>query len=147
MSHVIRKYLLLLTVSLLFLSKSFSQREPLIDGHYNGMSFDQFVHQIESESGYHFYFDTAQTNGITVDLIVHQRPLHKVLEDIFRQTDLHFAIDSDLNVFITRKYNLLTKLPPGFYGKGNDTDSVPTPENLLPDYAEDLEKEKLNTSL
>jgi hypothetical protein len=142
-----RKYILLLFGFLLFFSKTFSQHELLIDGHYNGMSFDQFVHQIESESGYHFYFDTAQTNGITVDLIVHQKPLHKVLEEIFRQTDLHFSIDSDLNVFITKKFTLLTKLPPGFFGKGTTLDSVPAPDNLLPDYTEDLEKEKLNTSL
>ena len=147
MSMAPRKYFIVFILSLFFMSKISGQRELLLDGHYNGMSFDQFVRQVESTSGYHFYFDTAQTNLITVDLIVHQRPLHKVLEEIFRQTDLHFAIDSDLNVFITKKFSLLTRLPPGFYGRGNYTDSLPAKSDLLPEYTEDVEKEKLNTSL
>src|SRR5579862_3867483 len=116
MKHTFQR-LGLIFIALFFVFKSFAQNEPLISGDFTGMSFGQFIHELESKTSYHFYFDTAQTNNLTVNISVNQKPLRTVLQQVFNKSDYHFAIDDDMHVFITKKVQIQTTLPPGFFDR------------------------------
>src|SRR5579862_5465789 len=105
----------LIFLGFFFVAKVFAQQEQLITGDFTGMSFGQFIHEIESKSSYHFYFDTAQTSNLTVNISVNQKPLRAVLQQLFNKSDFHFAIDDDMHVFITKKIQIQTTLPSGFF--------------------------------
>src|ERR1700691_5240714 len=107
MKHAFQKFVLIfVTVLLLSARSSAQQHEELISGDFTGMSFGQFIDKIESTTSYHFYFDTAQKNEFTINISVNKKPLRLVLQQLFNQTDYHFAIDDDKHVFITRKIQI-----------------------------------------
>jgi hypothetical protein len=138
----------LIFIAFFFVAKVFAQQEQLISGDFNGMSFGQFVHEVESKTSYHFYFDTAQTNNLTVNITVDQKPLRIVLQQFFDKTDLHFAIDEDGHVFITKKIQIQTTLPTGFFERSLTPDTAASESNMvMAESAEDIEKDKLNASL
>ena len=145
--HARKKFILIFISVILFAAKTFAQREQLISGDFTGMSFGQFVHQIESATSYHFYFDTAQTNNLTVTLSVTQKPLQAVLQLLFNKTDFHFAIDDGMHVFITKKIQIQTSLPTGFFDRNENADTTTESNMTIGESAEDIEKDKLNASL
>ncbi len=147
MKHICQRFALIFIFSQIFVLKIFAQQEQLITGDFTGMSFGQFVHQIESSTPYHFYFDTSATANISVTLNVSQKPLRTVLQQLFNKTDFRFAIDDDKNIFITKKVEIQTKLPTGFFDHNAAADTVAEANVFSTDYADDAEKEKLNTSL
>jgi hypothetical protein len=147
MKHTCQKFVLISIASFFFVLKSSGQQEQLISGDFSGMSFGKFVRQIESTTPYRFYFDSAQTNVLTVNLTVNQKKLQEILKELFLQSDFRYSIDDDMHVFITKKILVQTKLPTGFFDRSKYADTAAGPDSLLPDYAEDNEKDKLNTSL
>ncbi|HEY4875165.1 MAG TPA: TonB-dependent receptor [Puia sp.] len=147
MKHTCQKLGLIL-LGFFFVAKAFAQQEQLISGDFTGMGFGQFIHEIESKTSYHFYFDTAQTNNLTVNITVNQKPLRTLLQQLFNKTDFHFAIDEDGHVFITKKIQIQTTLPTGFFDRTLTPDTAASESNMITaESAEDIEKDKLNASL
>jgi hypothetical protein len=147
MKHTCQK-LGLIFFGFFFVAKVFAQQEQLITGDFTGISFGEFIHQIESKTSYHFYFDTAQTNNLTVNITVNQKPLRTVLQQLFNKTDFHFAIDEDGHVFITKKIQIQTTLPTGFFDRTLTPDTAASESNMIAsESAEDIEKDRLNASL
>lgn len=90
----------------------------------DSMRFTYFVRLIESNSNYFFYYDTAQTNKLSVTIHAKTQPLETLLSIIFKNTDLHFAIDDDNHVFVTNSFAIQTTLPQNFLNNNavkNDT--------------------------
>src|SRR5580704_10554132 len=124
MKPICQRVVLIFIVSQLLQGKIFSQQEQLINGDFTGMSFGQFVQQVESASSYHFYFDTALTSKIMAGFSVSNKPLRAVLQQLFNKSDLHYAIDGDMNVFITKKAEIQTSLPTGFFDRNSEVDKA-----------------------
>jgi hypothetical protein len=83
---------------------------------------DTFVTELESQTGYHFYYDPAQFDSLRVSISVTNVPLSKVLELVFANSDYHFAIPENQNyVLLTKGIAINTSLPAGFLTKGSDT--------------------------
>ena len=112
-----RLYPLLLLSLFLVSTPLKAQQQQLISGHFTSMKFDQIVEAIEQQTHYRFYFDKAWTDSLTVTLDVERKPVGEILEEIFRGTLLHYAIDPDNRIFITQDRQILSELPPGFFGK------------------------------
>lgn len=91
------------------------QHKQLISGSFSNNSFDEFVASVEAQTTYRFFYNKRSTDSLQVNTVAHDRELHSILEDIFRETDLHFAIANDASVFITRQRPILADLPPGFF--------------------------------
>ena len=105
-------YILLITLFLFH--KAGAQQEPLFSGRFDSVSVVDLLHNLEAQSNYFFYYDSVQLHAFHITLVVEQQPLQKVLEAAFKNTDLHYAIDAQHHVFITRQLQVLTTLPPGF---------------------------------
>ena len=83
----------------------------------DSMRFENFTRLIESNSNYFFYYDTAQVNKLFVTIHAKTQSLQDILEKIFTNTDIHFAIDEEDHVFITSSFAIQTTLPPDFLDK------------------------------
>ncbi|MEO8713213.1 MAG: carboxypeptidase-like regulatory domain-containing protein, partial [Parafilimonas sp.] len=91
----------------------------------DSMRFDYFVRLIESNSNYFFYYDTMQTDKLSVTIHAKTQPLESILSAIFTNTDLRFAIDDNNHVFVTNSFTVQTTLPENFLSRENNkTDTV-----------------------
>jgi hypothetical protein len=90
----------------------------LISVDYQKAGIDAVVTDLESKTGYHFYYDRAVFDSLRVTLQAERQPLGTILDIAFKNTDYHFAISSSHDVFLTRGRALQLSLADGFFGQG-----------------------------
>ncbi|RYE30809.1 MAG: TonB-dependent receptor, partial [Sphingobacteriaceae bacterium] len=71
---------------------------------------EQFVSELEQKSSYHFFYNPIETDSLRITLSVLEKPLPVILEQAFRNTDFHFAITTEHQVFITKNSIIQTSL-------------------------------------
>jgi carboxypeptidase-like protein/TonB-dependent receptor-like protein len=145
----IKHSILLITTGLFFIANRVSaQNEKLISGQFDRLGFERFAMEIESQSGYHFYYNPSQVDSFYISMAVKNKPLKAILDSVFRETEFQYAIDGENNVYVTKKYKIATALPPGFFDQKTGTnDSLKNAELNLVDYSEDKQNEKIKSSL
>jgi hypothetical protein len=115
------KRLLYISLTYYFLSINYSasaqETLPLVSGEFKNISVEQFLLQLEKQTGYHFYFDISQLDSITIDISVNKQALPEVLKLAFANTSIGFAHDTQNNIFISKGQVVHTELPNGFFGK------------------------------
>ena len=109
--------------------------KPLVSGEFKNISAEQFLLQLEKQTGFHFYFDTSQLNSITVNISVNNQPLEQVLKLAFIHTRIGFACDAQNNIFISKGQVVQTELPEGFFVKGRNNKYDTSQENTIVDYS------------
>ncbi|HVM87432.1 MAG TPA: TonB-dependent receptor [Puia sp.] len=147
MKYACCKKSLFFFILIISVTKLTAQQDSLVSGNFENIKFTEFVQQIESSTNYHFFFDTAQTNSITVSISVNKKPLSGILRHLFDKTDFRFSIDKDMHVFVSRKIEILTKLPPRFFEPGQNEDSAVEAGLLANRNTDEGDENKLNTSL
>jgi hypothetical protein len=145
-----RQRLLILSIGFLsllfFADTAISQESKRISVAYNDVPFLQFVQEIEHITLCRFYFNAAETDSLRITVKAENASLNELLQNAFRGTGFQFAVDAQNRVFISRKLQLQTSLPPGFFDrkKGNN-DSVPDIPVIVT--GTQVEKDKLKASL
>lgn len=113
-------YLILLLI--IFFKGLQAQNTPLISVDFKQADIQQFTAELESKTGYHFYYDNLQFDSLRITLQVNQKPLITVLQQAFVNTKYHFAITASHEVFLTKDRELQTALAAGYYnGNVNET--------------------------
>ena len=97
-------------------STALAQQRNLINGNFSNLTFTKFVDAIESQTDYHFYFDPLYTDSLTINIVVENKTVNRVLDAAFAGTNFHYAIDQYNHIFITHVREILTRLPAGFFG-------------------------------
>lgn len=82
----------------------------------SNMPVETFVQQVEMLSDTRFFFDTADVKDVFITVNVVNETVRFILDKAFAGTGLLYSIDRQNNVFITKKYQIQTKLAPAFYG-------------------------------
>lgn len=103
-----------LIICLLLISvASFSQSSPelKISGNYQGLSFIQFVDEVEQAFPIKFYFNKAWIESIQVNLNSDSIPLNKALDKILIHSFLGYYISDEGNVYILPDKSLAPELP------------------------------------
>ncbi|MEO5682282.1 MAG: carboxypeptidase-like regulatory domain-containing protein [Chitinophagaceae bacterium] len=100
---------------------------------FSGSSFPGFVRVVEATSPYHFYYDSAETDSISVSIQANRATLSQLLDQLFQNTLFHYAIDAGKRVFITKKFSISTALPPAFFNPVKSSYSAAEKNNLLTD--------------
>jgi len=120
----------------------------LVSGSWRGMTFEQFAKAVESNTPVHFYFIPAQLDSITLDLTVKDQPLEKVLDDVFRGTALHYSIDANGHIFVSKGLRVQTGLPETFFEHAPPVgDSSARRQGIIATYADEKgKKQKSGTS-
>jgi hypothetical protein len=104
---------------------------------------DSLVAELESQTGYHFYYDPAQFDSLRISVSASNVSLQKVLELVFANSEYHFAIpEKQAYVLLTKGATIKTTLPPGFFS-GSTTDST---QSALAAYG-DKKKTRIDASI
>ncbi|HEY4107387.1 TonB-dependent receptor [Puia sp.] len=82
---------------------------------------DSLVSGIEATLPVHFYYDPAQFDSLDIVLSVKNVPLDQLLDQLFRNTPYHYAMDEDGNVFLTKGWMIQTGLAPAVSNQPDST--------------------------
>src|SRR5581483_690421 len=94
---------------------------------------DSLITELETQTGYHFYYDPAQFDSLRVSISATGISVPHVLELVFANSEYHFAIPNNQNyVLLTKGVAITTTLPQGFF-TGISPDSLP---NYTPYYGD-----------
>jgi hypothetical protein len=111
------KYLFLSFLFFIAAHGAFCQKTFRISGDFQGMTFQQFTDAVEKQSDYKFYYKKVWADSIKVRVTGGERPLEQVLDEMFTNTDFHYAIDAGHRVFITKTRQIATGLASGFFNR------------------------------
>ncbi len=136
-----RKFYILNVCCLLFFQvvKAQQVNNKLLSVNTQKATIAQFINDIESNSNYHFYYDPLQLDSLRITLQVSDKPLETILDLAFSNTDFHYAITSQMQVFVTKGRQIKTELAPGFIE--NRVDKSPVKQTTtIADYTDDKDK-------
>ena len=97
---------------------------PLVTGDFKDLKVEDFVRQLETQTGYRFYYEQKQFDSVQINLSVKDQPLQKVLSLAFDTARFHFSIDEHNNVFLLKDKTIKTELPVGFFEKTQVSDTL-----------------------
>ena len=80
-------------------------------GDFQNVPFNQFVREVEMQSGAHFYYQQDWVSGINITASGDHLSLSDILKKNLPHKDLYYCIDTHKNVFITRGLELISELP------------------------------------
>lgn len=112
---------------------------PLVSGDFKEVPLDSFLVQLEQQTHYRFYFDTAQLGTVKINITAANQPLNVVLDKAFANTGIYYAFHNN-HVFITKGLQVQTALPKGFFS--GIADNKEAFANTTPDIAADTAKGK-----
>ena len=134
------------TLILLFFLQARAQEEKRITGNFEGYSFSRLTARLEAETGYHFYYDPADLDSLSIEMTLNKATIRQVLNELFQNTDFHYSIDTSKRIFITRRVTIVTTLPPRFGGAA--TTAPQQNDNLvLADDQQQAERMRLKQTL
>ncbi|MES2651100.1 MAG: carboxypeptidase-like regulatory domain-containing protein [Bacteroidota bacterium] len=130
-------YLCLCCFLFLGYPKLFAQQTaaPLYSVDYNQKKVSEIAVDLESKSGFHFYFDKVVVDSLTITAKIDQKPLSFILSAIFENTGINYVIQQN-QIFLTKYKILKTELAQGYY---NDRTKLPKNEVDLPTTDADLD--------
>ncbi|MBI0398435.1 TonB-dependent receptor [Cyclobacterium marinum] len=102
---------------LICLQYTFAQTpsEERISGIFSGISFGQFSQMIESKSDYRMFFKPSDVDSLIINVNAYESTIENLLNEIFKGSDLLYAIDNEKRIFISRGTSLNMKLPMDFF--------------------------------
>ncbi|MCF0057482.1 TonB-dependent receptor [Dyadobacter sp. CY356] len=123
---IFRNFTILICV-LLFsqLARAQNVAEPRITIHLDSARFNDFVKDVERQTGYFFYYDAARFDSLTIDLDVKDQTIRAVLDQVFRGSDFTYALDAGKRVYITEGQKIITQLQPGLFNPNSSDASEP----------------------
>jgi hypothetical protein len=88
--------------------------------------FGEFVKQVESQTGYYFYYDATRFDSLTLDLNIKNLTIREALDQVFRGSEFEYSIDSQKRIYITQGQRIITQLTPGIFepDKMGEGDSI-----------------------
>ncbi|GAB3649465.1 carboxypeptidase-like regulatory domain-containing protein [Echinicola sediminis] len=120
-------YPFLLALLVLLSSNAMGQEteKETISGLFPGISFSRFANNMETKTGFRFYFKPEDVAEVKVNVSANNNELKDVLELIFENTGIRFTIDDKNRVFIHRKQQFYTGLSKDFF-KSDTTKTSPS---------------------
>ncbi len=97
--------------SIAFLPLNSGEPDIYFSGNFQNTPFEQFVIEVEMQSGAHFYFLEEWVSGITITATGNDLSLSGILQKHLYDKGLYFSIDDKKNVFITSDLELNSNLP------------------------------------
>ena len=114
---------------LLFFIVEVSGQDKLTGNFYN-CDWSEFVKQVEAQTFFTVYYDSALTNNILVNVLVSNTPIERVFNSILKDTDFKYLIKDD-HIFIYRGEPVNTKI---VFSENKDSSVQNTDYNIASDY-------------
>ena len=93
-------------ISLVFFISCFTlkaQERKLINGQFSGIRFPQLVREIETQTSWHIYYDSLETDSLEINVTANQISLQQLFGIVFKNTNIHFAFGTGNDVFVTKQ--------------------------------------------
>ncbi len=97
------------------LSKAQNVPEKKITMKLDSAKFGDFVKQVESQTGYYFYYDAVRFDSLALDLNVKDQSIREVLDQVFKGSDFAYSIDVKKRIYITEGKAIITQLQPRLF--------------------------------
>ena len=96
--------------------------------------------ELERQTGYRFYYDTADFDSTKIDIRADGQSFYTVLDKIFAGTGIGYSLDRHRHVFISKGDMVHTQLPDDFFDKTRDktTPATGAAGDTLRDYLEEV---------
>ena len=107
---------------------------PLVNGEFKNITAEDFLLQLEKQTGYHLYFDTSQLDSLKVNVSLQNQPLTEAIKTAFADTKIDVAYYEPDNIFINKGLSVQTELPKGFFPGGNVVKTENEQPNEIVDY-------------
>ncbi|HLX67538.1 MAG TPA: carboxypeptidase-like regulatory domain-containing protein, partial [Puia sp.] len=107
------------------------------------VSYADLLKEMETQTGYRFFYDTADFDTTRLDINVRAQPLSAVLQSVFAGTGISFSVDRFQHVFIAKGDAINTGLPGGFFDKV-DSGRLAAGDTIR-DYLEEVGKAQIAT--
>ncbi|MGV3764722.1 MAG: TonB-dependent receptor [Chitinophagaceae bacterium] len=107
--------LFLFTSFQLVLCKAAQAQERPLNLAFNDIRFTELLDTLEKRTGSKFYYNPAHLDTGKIQFNYTGNSLQNALEQLFKNTNLGFAIDQQNRVFISKGLTLTTALPEDFY--------------------------------
>ncbi|TSD64914.1 TonB-dependent receptor [Inquilinus sp. KBS0705] len=133
----------LLVFFCLFIVKIVSAQETVkktISVNFQQAGIEAFVADIESKSGYHFYYDAPQFDSLRVTLQANDKTVDEVLNLAFKNTNYTFAITPALQVFLTKGRAITPYLATGFFNNTPQPAAVASANTPVVEFTDDRDK-------
>lgn len=86
------------------------QEQPLLTVNLSQAPLKDLVQSVESQSKYRLYFRESDFENVLFTVAADRKPLSFILDEAFKNTSFHYAIDPELNVFLTKDVVITTQL-------------------------------------
>lgn len=96
-------------------SRAQSGAQKLIDVNFQQATISQLVSELETKTGYYFYYEAAQFDSLRVTVQLNQVTLKTVLDAAFKNTLYKYAITPQQQVLLTKGLAIQTQLASGFF--------------------------------
>jgi hypothetical protein len=103
--------LFILSCSTLFAQ---TKDDRLINVDFNKANITQIVNDLELKTGVYFYYDPSAMDSISVTLKLEQKTLPFILNEVFKDTSIGFAIQGQ-TIFLTKNTGIKIDLADGYY--------------------------------
>ena len=94
---------------------AFTQDQKLISGNFTGYRFVQFVQEIESQTPYHIFYDSADTDSLELQLNANGLTIQEIFDTIFKHTNIRYTLGPENQVFVTKQYTIQSTFPKNFF--------------------------------
>lgn len=141
---LLHKITLLLAGLLLTGLFAHAQEAKPVTLHLTQSTYPEILKELEKQSGYRFYYDTADLDTTKIDINVDRAPMEKVLDQVFAGSEISYSIDGHQHVFIAKGEAIHTDLPPGYFDKAGDKGALAGGDSVR-DYLEDVGKQQVAT--
>ena len=81
-------------------------QSKLIDVDFNQAGISQIVSDLQSKTGFHFYYNPAQFDSLRVTLSLRQKPLNIILDKVFEKTTYYYVITDQREVILTKNLRI-----------------------------------------
>jgi hypothetical protein len=112
--------------------------------HLKDTAYEVVLKELEKQSGYRFYYDTADLDTVKISVDVERQPLSKVLDQLFEGTGMSYSLDRYQHLFITRGEAIATNLPGGYFEKKGRPGDIAEADTLH-DFLEEAGKQQVAT--
>ena len=87
----------------------------LIDVNFQQATISQLVTDLETKTGYYFYYEANKFDSLRVTVQLNQATLTAVLDAAFKNTPYKYAITTQQQVLLTKGLTIQTQLASGFF--------------------------------
>jgi hypothetical protein len=102
---------------------SFAQDRQLISGNFDGYRFSQLVQEIENQTPYHIYYDSADVDSLEIHLHANELTIAELFDSVFKNTQIRYSLGPEYQVFVIKQFTIQSALPKNFFNT-NITDTA-----------------------